>query len=301
MTRMVLVALLAAALASFTAVAQEPKLNEVAARVGEYVAAYGVQLAAVVAEEAYTQTVDHAAPVERLGGAGKSPGWDSYAPADRRPPTTSRPRNTRLLRSDYALTRVDDRDQWAGYRDTFEVDGRPVRDREERLQRLLASGAVGQAARIAQQNARFNLADDLLTRNINVPTFALELLHPHRRDRFSVRRAGSEIVNGREAWVLEFRERAKPTIVRTPEGRDQPSRVLAVVDPVTGTVSKTTLSWEKLTGSIIVTYGLVPRISALVPLTMSERYTTRGGTKIAGEAVYANYRQFQTGARVIEP
>ena len=157
------------------------------------------------------------------------------------------------------------------------------------------------AAGIAQQNARFNLAGELLTRNINVPTVALELLHPRRRDRFSVHRAGSEVVNGRQAWILEFWERARPTIVRTPEGGDQPSRVLAVVDPLTGTVSKTTLSWERLAGSIIVTYGMVPSIAALVPLTMSERYTTRGGSKIAGEAIYSNYRQFQTSARVIEP
>jgi hypothetical protein len=61
------------------------------------------------------------------------------------------------------------------------------------------------------------------------------------------------------------------------------------------------LSWEKVTGSIVVTYGLVPRIPALVPLTMSERYTTRGGAKIGGEAIYSNYRQFQTGGRVITP
>ena len=47
--------------------------------------------------------------------------------------------------------------RWVGYRDTFEVDGKPVRDRDERLERLLSDGAVGQAARIAEQNARFNL------------------------------------------------------------------------------------------------------------------------------------------------
>jgi hypothetical protein len=34
---------------------------------------------------------------------------------------------------------------------------------------------------------------------------------------------------------------------------------------------------------------------------MSEWYTTRGGTRIGGEAVYSNYRQFQTGGRVITP
>jgi hypothetical protein len=62
-----------------------------------------------------------------------------------------------MLRSDVALT-LTGRNQWVAYRDTFDVDGVPVRDREERLQRLLGSGAWEQAARIAEQNARFNLA-----------------------------------------------------------------------------------------------------------------------------------------------
>lgn len=35
----------------------------------------------------------------------------------------------RVLRSDYALTRAADKDAWVGYRDTFEVDGKPLRDR----------------------------------------------------------------------------------------------------------------------------------------------------------------------------
>ena len=296
---MQLLSALGVAVASVSAGAQEPKADDIVARVGAYVASYATQLASVVAEETYTQTVDQGGP----SGSGSDPsrGRDTYGPADRTFSQTSRLTNKRVLRSDYALTRVADRAVWVGFRDTFEVDGRAVRDREERLQQVLSSGAVSQAARIAEQNARFNLADELLTRTINVPTFALELLQPRNRERFSAKRAGFETINGQQAWVIEFREREKPTIVRTPEGRDQPSRILAAVDPLTGTVLKTTLSWEKVTGSIIVTYGLVPRIPALVPMTMSERYTTRGGTRIAGEAVYSNYRQFQTGGRLIAP
>ena len=292
-----LLLVLGVAIAPVRAGAQEPKADDVIARVGAYVASYATQLASVVAEETYTQTVEQGGPSP--SGSDPSRGRETYGPSDRTLPTTSRLTNKRVLRSDYALTRVDDRAVWVGFRDTFEVDGRAVRDREERLQQLLSNGAVGQAARIAEQNARFNLAGELLTRTINVPTFAIELLQPRNRDRFSAKRAGSETIQGQDAWVIEFRERDKPTIVRTPEGRDQSSRILAAVDPLTGTVLKTTLSWEKVTGSIIVTYGLVPRMPTLVPMTMSERYTTRGGTRIAGEAIYSNYRQFQTGGRVL--
>jgi hypothetical protein len=295
------VTVLAVAVSTLMAAAQAPKLDEVTARLRAYVAHYGTQLASVVAEETYLQAVDQAGKtIEIKERFNRDPGGsDQYGPPGRTFSSTRPLSDKRRLRSDYALTRVNARGGWVGYRDTFEVDGLALRDREERLQRLLAGGDVNQAAQIAAQNARFNLAADLLTRNINVPTFALELLHPSNRERFSVRRSGSETINGQAGWVIEFRERGKPTIVRTPGGRDQPSRVLAVVDPLTGTVLKTTLSWEDVTGSIVVTYGLVPRIPVPVPLTMSEQYTTRTGVQIAGEAVYSNYRQFETSGRVI--
>jgi hypothetical protein len=98
------------------------------------------------------------------------------------------------------------RNRWVGYRDTFEVDGVPVRDRDERLQGLLSSGALGQAARIADQNARFNLGDGLVSRNINMPTFALEMMDLRIRDRFKVRRRGADLLDGRRSWLIGFRE-----------------------------------------------------------------------------------------------
>ena len=289
---------LTVALAAGVVDAQAPRLDDVVKRVGEYVVGYEAQLAAVVAEETYVQTLEPERSA-RSSRPGSNRDRESYGPRDPGVPTSQRPRQ-RTLRSDYALVRVEP-GPWIGYRDTFEVDGRPVRDREDRLQRLLATGGVAQAARIAEENARFNLAGDLLTRNINVPTLTLELLHPRRRDRFSVRRSGTEEVEGRTAWVLEFRERDKPTIVRQPDGGDQASRLLAVVDPLTGTVMRTTLAWERVTGSIVVTYGSVPTIPVPVPLSMTERYTTRDGFTIGGDALYAKYRRFQTSGRLITP
>ena len=270
------VAALAAAILSFASLsisAQAPKMDDVVARVFAYVAGYGAQLANVVVEESYWQ----------------------------RAPSASGNDQSRTLRSDYALTWAGGREGWVGYRDTFEIDGLAVRDREERLRGLLESGATGQAARIAEQNARFNLRNDLLPRTVNVPTFALDLLQPRYRDRFSARRVGSEIVDGKTAWLIEFRERDRPTIVRTPEGRDQPSRIEALVDPATGEVHRTTVSWERVKGSIIVAYDRVPGIAVPVPITMFERFTTRNGDEISGDATYSNYRRFQTSGRVIAP
>ena len=204
-----------------------------------------------------------------------------------------------MLRSDFALTLTSERNRWVGYRDTFEVDGVPVRDRDERLERLLSSGAVGQAARIAEQNARFNLGDGLITRNINIPTFALEMLNPQIRSRFRVRQTGIDTLDGRPGWLIEFLERERPTLVRTPEGRDQASRIVALVDVQTGEVLQTVLTWERVEGRIAVYYGQVPGIPVSVPIRMAERYLTRSGELVGGEATYANFRHFETSARII--
>jgi len=254
--------------------AQTVRLGDVVARVDTYLEGYGERLASVVAEESYRQ-------------------WVERGPKDGRSTTS------RILRSDFALAPTSERNHWVGYRDTFEVDGAPVRDREERLQRLLSSGEVGHAARIAKENARFNLGDDLISRTINVPTFALEMIHPRFRDRVKVRHTGADVLDGRSGWLIEFREQDRLTFVRTPDGGDQPSRVVALVDIQTGEVLRTVLTWKSVEGSITVFYGNAAGIPVPVPIRMDERYVTDTGGIVEGEATYTNYRQFATSARII--
>lgn len=254
--------------------AQTVRLGDVVARLDGYLQGYEERLSNVVAEEAYWQWVDQG-------------------------PATRRSRTSRTLRSDFALTLTSERNRRVGYRDTFEVDGVPVRDRDERLQRLLSSGDVGQAARIAEQNARFNLGDGLISRNINIPTFALEMLNPRIRKRFRVRHTGVDALDGRPGWLIEFSERERPTLVRTPQGRDQASRIVALVDIRTGEVLQTVLTWERVDGMIAVYYGQAPGIPVAVPIRMAERYVTHSGALVGGEATYANFRQFETSARII--
>jgi hypothetical protein len=254
--------------------AQMTRPGDIIPRLDGYLRGYEERLANVVAEEAYRQWVEQ--------GPGKS-----------------RSMLSRVLRSDFALTLTPGGGRFVGYRDTFEVDGVAVRDREERLERLLSSGAVGQAARIAEENARFNLGEWLVSRNINIPTFALEMMNPRIRDRFRVRRTGTGALDGRPGWLVEFREQSAHTLVRTPEGTDQASRVVALVDMQTGEVLQTVLTWERVKGSITVSYGHAPGIPVLVPIRMLEGYVTRTGALVGGEATYANFRQFETSARII--
>jgi len=284
--RTVVLAVFIAGMTTLVASAQAPKLNDVTSRLSAYLDDYGRQLSAVVAEELYRQSI------------GTRP-TDTPIVVDSSKWVPTLGHRDRVLRSDYALVRAADKDAWVGYRDTFEVDGKPVRDRENRLQRLLTTGTTADAARIAQESSRFNLGNTLITRNINVPTLVLEMLHPRNRSRFSLNKSAEETIDGTRTWRLEFKETERPTFIRNTNGRDRPSRGYIWVNPTNGEVWQTRLAWDDLPkGTIEVTYGHVPNIDALVPLTMSERYDDRM-TTLVGDASYRNYRRFQTGARLI--
>ena len=47
-----------------------------------------------------------------------------------------------------------------------------------------------------------------------------------------------------------------------------------------------------------MTYDRVPDVAGLVPVRMVEEYRD-GRTLIRGEAIYSNFRRFQTSSRVI--
>jgi hypothetical protein len=278
-TLVTLVALQAAAAAQ-----RPPSLSDVVGRLMTYIAGYGPRLESIVAEEAYTQWTEMTDA--RANGPGSADG----------------PR--RVIRSDYALVRLGEGEHWVAFRDAFEVDGRPVRDREDRLSALLAAGgdnALRQAAALANESARFNIATNLVTRNVNVPTLVVTLLHPMNRERFRFSRSREMQADGRALWEVEFRERERPTLVRQQNGRDQPVRGAIAVDPQTGEIWETRLTWERGPGGhITVTFGRVDGIDAIVPVRMVEHYRT-GPTIIFGEATYSNFRQFRTAARVVTP
>jgi hypothetical protein len=271
---------------SITLSAKEPRLRDVVVRLSAYLENYEKGLSAVVADELYRQTMDVRPSTPRVV-------------VDPRQSTRPLGHADRVLRSDYALTRAPDKEAWVGYRDTFEVDGKPVRDREDRLLKLLASGTVGSAARIAQESSRFNLGNTLVTRNINIPTLVLEMLHPRNQSRFSFSAAGDETIGTTHTWRIAYTEKQHPTFIRNSNGRDRVSHGFVWVDPATGEVWRTSLTWDSApTGTITVTYGRVTNIDALVPQTMSEHYAA-GDLTLVGDATYSNYRRFQTAARFI--
>ena len=109
---------LAVFLAAVPALAQTPDLDDVLDRAGDYVTAYQRTFVGVVAEETYRQEVRGVAGTDQRGFAFEARG------------------QRRDLKSDMLLVRAPAGDRWMQFRDVFEVDGKPVRDRAERLTKL---------------------------------------------------------------------------------------------------------------------------------------------------------------------
>ena len=255
---------------------QPPTLTDLLNRLETYLDDYIQSLSLLVAEEQYEQQLV-------IGGRAES---------------------KRVLTSDYGMARLPDAPVWSGFRDTFLVDGQPVRRREGRLEQLLVDGsddAVEQAGRIAEDNAEYNLGSDLIYRTINVPMLTLDLLSPGNRDRLTFRRRGHEVVNQREVWKIDFVERAPASLIRTPAGPDQITRGSVWIDAAAGTVVKTYLNvviGPTSQARITVEYATDAKLGFFVPVRMHESYE-RSWSRIVTTATYTNYRQFSTSVRFV--
>jgi len=250
----------------------DPELDAVLARVAEYLSGYVREFSNVVAEEVYLQHIGLDAP-------------------------TSRKVELRRLRSDLLIVQTGDGAGWAPFRDVFEVDGAPVRDREQRLQKLFltpAAGGLQQAAGISEESARFNLGN--IRRTVNLPTLALEFLLPGAIGGSNFERRGEESVQGVRAWKIDFEEWRSPTLIKTGEiGReDFPAGGTIWVEPLTGRIVKTRVRAANSSVSMesTVLYERNDAVGIWTPAEMREVYERSTG-RIGGEAKYLNFRRFQ--------
>jgi len=89
-----------------------PDVPRVVERARAYVVDYERKLSGVVVEETYEQTSRELRPFAN--------------------PTTLRPPDVqRKLKSDLLLVKPEGAEHWIQFRDVFDVDGRPIRDRSE--------------------------------------------------------------------------------------------------------------------------------------------------------------------------
>jgi hypothetical protein len=264
-----------------------PTLESVLVRAGLYVVELQRQLSGIVAEEDYVQDVrTSAVPGVLSSGAG------------------SRVKH-RELKSDLLLVRPIGANRWMQFRDVFDVDGKPVRDRSERLMKLFvspSSASANQAELIAQESSRYNIGN--LLRTLNVPVLALAILDPAHQQRFVFKRIAkrteapvrSAAASAKTVWMIEYREVEPQTIIRTTDFRDMPSRGRFWIEPETGRVLASELIAEDLSvrGAITVGYDLEPALQVMVPIQMQEHYEVfRDVSRVLGVANYSKFRQFQ--------
>jgi hypothetical protein len=268
---------LAIAIAVSLAQSRPPSLKDVLARAGGYVAHYHETMISVIAEERYVQK------------------WTIFpAPA---------PTKERTLVSDFVLLSGGPGEpRWMSFRDVLEVDGVPVRERDDRLQKLFASGddAVNRGMALSLESSRYNIGPPDFVRTINTPIVAIDFLLPETRPRFSFRRKARDKASDPALWEVEYTERDRPTVIRTPRGQSLPSRGRFLIDSTDGRIVESTLEVPDVHAEVTVTYGVEPRLQVAVPLVMTEHYdASLGHDRIDAQATYSKYRRFETGVRIV--
>ena len=258
----------------------EATLDVVLARAARYIDEYEQTFAGVVAEERYEQ-------ISRQGGR-----FDQFGSI--RHDTGKR----RVFRSDLLLVRPEGARSWQQFRDVFEVDGRMVRDRNDRLAKLFLdpNATTGkQIERIMAESARYNVGT--IVRNVNVPVMALGILKYENQFRFMYSHTESADAERKDgAWAVDYREIGTNTMIKTNNKEDLPIEGRLWLEPTTGRVMGTILRAQSklIRASIQVDYEFEPSLDLLVPRRMVEEYRQyTDGSGISGVATYSNFRRFQ--------
>jgi hypothetical protein len=277
-------AMFAVALLGLTAPvsAQDVSLPVVLQRASQYVADFTQHVSGVVAEETYIQDVE--------AGAGK------------RAPAVAH----RELKSDFLLVQVPSRDP-VEFRDIFEVDGRAVRDREDRLVKLFVKQAPSpaQADTILAEGARYNIGR--AARTVNTPMRPLLFLTAAVQPEFAFWIAtdtqisttnasdAARFTAPADAWVIGYRELARGGFVRTPQGKGLQVQGRFWLDPASGRVLMSELRIEDTdtVTTIDARYSVDAALGFSVPAEMLELYAlSPDGMRVLGRATYGHFRQF---------
>jgi hypothetical protein len=250
-----------------------------------YVDDYQKQLTAIVADEVYRQAIRRQEPE------------DDGAP------------RARTTRGEVFFLFAAAEREWMAIRDVREVDGAPVSggaNVRETL-RTLPPGRV--AERMKAYNARYNIGR--VVRNINEPTLALLVLDGAHRSRFKFKSGRSRVLGGRALVPLSFRERERPTLIRSSTGAPIYTSGELLVEPGTGRVWESTLdaSVDAIKVRLTTEYSFDERLDLLLPTLFRERYeqgqpsSASGKQRVPYELIeaqgeYSNFRRFEVLSRV---
>jgi hypothetical protein len=204
--------------------------------------------------------------------------------------------NLQTIKSDYLLVQLGgDGEGFMPFRDAYEVKGRKLRDRNDRLLKLFTSNDKNRfekAAAINSDTAKHNLGN--VARTINIPLLAMMFLHPRVNERFEFTDGGEENINGRILRKAIYKEVARPTLIKTSRGRDLAMTGIIWIDPFNGTVMKTELNAADpiVRSQVTVTFKREEALDLFVPEKMEEYYKAYSAVDdILATATYTNVRR----------
>ena len=266
----------------------DPALDQLLTRAMWYVLDFVQHLSNVVSEEHYTQDSNvmlATVPIPGMGGRGGIP--------------TSSPRSSakhRELKADFLVVKTSD-ESLLPFRDVFEVDHIPIRDREERLAKLFLNNKPGSdwqesAKAISSESARYNLGG--VQRTINNPIFALIFLQPEVRDHFRFTMGKPDRRMGDNIRVVEYVEDMRPTIIVGLPGQEMPAFGRFWIENDTGRVVKAEVRVEQrgIKANLTTEFRADERLGIDVPSEMREDYDL-DSSRVVGRASYSRFRRFE--------
>ena len=284
-------AVIAAAITPTGAAAQtpDPALEPLLAKATWYVLDFVDKLSNVVAEEHYVQDSNVMLATIAIPGLGGRGG-------------TSGPRGSakhRELKADFLIVKSPG-DVSQPFRDVFEVDHIPMRDREQRLAKLFLSDktdadAQGRAKAIADESARYNLG--AVQRTINNPVFALIFLQPDVRTHFKFTMGKPDRRMGDNIRVVEYVEDMRPTVIVGLPGQDMPAYGRFWIENDTGRVVKAEVRVDQkgIKANLTTVFRADERLGIDVPFEMREDYDL-DNSRVTGTATYSRFRRFEVTA-----
>jgi hypothetical protein len=264
-----------------------PPLPLVLSKAANYVELYASRLSGLVMEESYVQDVEQ---INRFGYRMNTRGGVSH----------------RQLKSDLLLVRPEGSDAWMQFRDVFEVDGKTLRDRNDRLEKLFlqpSKSTAAQAEKIVRESARYNIGD--IERTINLPLLAMTVLDRRMQPSFQFRIAepnedlrlpkSAAFAPRPGALMIGFNETQVRTMIATPQGKNLRAHGRFWFAMPDAEVLMTELGVDdySLSATIHVAYERKPGLAVAVPVEMHELYENRlNSSKVQGTATYSNFREF---------
>ena len=270
--------------------AQAPKIDvsekALTSAAVRYVAEYEKQFAFLIADEEYTQIVFDA---------------------------DGRRAQTRVLKAEMFLTYLPADGEWMAVRDVLEVDGEPVKDREDLRALLAKRDELRLVKQLTWRNSRYNLGR--VERNFNEPTLPLLLLDSKRTPRVKFDRKRVVRDDDTTLATLAFEEKEAPTLVATPNEGAVRAKGEFLLDAATGTVRRTVFQLTRpgIDARLVTEYTKDEKLKLWLPSVFTERYESGnnvGGIRLSSDAArasrevvecvakYTNYRRFEVTARI---